>query len=954
MAREPRINDRYPIEKSLSPPVVGKPIPECSEAVYVSGFVPGATVRVFANGSELLAEVVCEFGFAEIPLQRPLKLGESVTATQTVENLTSTHSAWPVKVTALPTSAVKTDKPKSSGDIYQCGRIVPVDGLTPGVRVHVEDNGAEVGNEPTAATWHAVTTQPLTFPGNVRARQIACEGSGHEITGPWSDDAPVKAAPDPMPSPTVDPNTLIPGNDTVTVQQLLVGSAIEIKDGGALVSSGWLANGSGNLFPINPPLTGSSSITATQELCGRTSLPSAPVTPSGTLQAPTILGPICHGAQYVVVRDTTINANVVILRNGQTVGYAGAAPGDVVIALGSNIQLHAGDVVTALQYMGDTVSPTSHGVTVVGGIGEPAVELLGGEPFFLPKGEEEAIDGPVFPRGRGAVTIRVQACCTEEVKAELLDPDGTVITEVQLTDLAPGYFTGAWNWPNWPTDPNVIPVGRYAVRVTTGCDQRPVTVPFYVIFNPADVNGPSRFSFDDTAVWFASGVNSTKGLHYYLHPSDNRVFSRALNAVSGLTDSYDAAVAVARMEEGLFDYSLSYHTQDVVSMLTSFTEAQCADDACVLTAFMRAVGIPCHPVTVDAALETGAADWTFDTWVEFLAPHDGTTDWRILHPHQYPAMAPETRGQFGTTRDVATNSFNDYVIMAGENWVLAELDDGTNDVTCTRQACGQPGQNLTKAPWIVELCEAGYWSQTHWDCTAVRARSLRVDESLDLARADFGDQVEGVLRIVNTTREDHTTVVIVDLISHDSRSKAFVGARHGQLMAETVVPAEGLLELPIDFQLPRTLPPGHDLYVRAQADGRMLTLEPVPVTPRIDAFLDFPATWRVGEYFEARATVRNISGALVQDVIVSLDTPFALIVSGSEPGSSDSETLVRWAQLPAGEEREVRWTVRAIAPLQSGSAHLRVSTADGGGKLVPRPFRVTAPEIVDVRVGSKQ
>jgi hypothetical protein len=80
MADGPRINDRFPI-RDLSPPVVGNPVHECAEAVYVSGFVPHARVRVFAKLREVPADGEPPFGFKVMTLNRPVKLDESLTAT---------------------------------------------------------------------------------------------------------------------------------------------------------------------------------------------------------------------------------------------------------------------------------------------------------------------------------------------------------------------------------------------------------------------------------------------------------------------------------------------------------------------------------------------------------------------------------------------------------------------------------------------------------------------------------------------------------------------------------------------------------------------------------------------------------------------------------------------------------------------------------------------------------
>src|ERR1700682_4617496 len=93
-ADDPTINQRLPIKErsNLSPPIVEPPIHECALAVKVSGFVPKAMIHVFANGSELVGTANPKHGPAEVPLKRPLVLGDVITATQTVAGVTSVQS----------------------------------------------------------------------------------------------------------------------------------------------------------------------------------------------------------------------------------------------------------------------------------------------------------------------------------------------------------------------------------------------------------------------------------------------------------------------------------------------------------------------------------------------------------------------------------------------------------------------------------------------------------------------------------------------------------------------------------------------------------------------------------------------------------------------------------------------------------------------------------------------
>lgn len=937
MGGESRINDEFPIGESLSPPFVSSPIYECAEAVHVSGFVPHATVRVWAAGSELLADDAPVFGFADMPLKRALKVGESITATQTVNSIDSAQSPIPVIVQPLDEGLVKTKKPDVGDDLYECGIVVPVGNLVPSVRVHVTEDGNLVGNMPVAKEWHPVITSPLHAGGSVEAQQFACEGTDHEIQGMMSDPVAAKAAPVPTPPPGVDAASLIVGNDTVTLTKLLVGAGARITDRGNVVSSGWFATGPANWFPIDTPLEAASEIQAVQELCGNVSDPSDPVKPEGELQRPIVVGPICEGTQFVIVRDTTINANVVVLRNGNPAAYGGAGPGDVILALGSNATLSAGDTITAIQYVGSTFSQTSAPVTVSSSIPAPVIEIHGGHPFFFAKAGEQAIDGPVFPRGAGSgPSIRVQSCCEKTPEIEVLDPDGNHLDTLAASPLFPGYDVATWGWTK---DGSLIatgdlPVGRYTVIARSECDQEEGRATFYVIFDPAEVNGPPRFSFDPTAVWFGTGYNSISGLHYYLHESDIRVFSIAINAVNGMTDAYAAAEKVARAEEALFSYSLNYHTQDVVQLITTFNEAQCADDAACLTALLRSVGIPAHPVTADAGLETDVAGWTFDTWIEFLTTHNGSTDWLIFHPHQYPGMTAEDRSTFGSTRGVAVESTNDVIVMANESWVMADLDDSTSDVTYGRNSCGEPNQVISTASWVDELCEQGYWAPSHWDCAGMAPMSARIGEIYIEERPSFGAVVRGRIRLPARGRDEkeREAPVRIELIAHRREGKSFVDDERVVEGRARIGRVRGRREIPFELDVPRRLPPGRDLYVRVLAGDRQVGLRPIELPALLDARLDVPRRIQVGEEFEIRATITNRSAESIDWAEAELMVPWAIVVDGEAQ---------RIDELRSHGRRVVTWRAHAVAEIPSGVIWLAVAAALGSGADVREHVEVT-------------
>jgi hypothetical protein len=931
--REPRINDEFPIQEGelqLSPPIVSSPIYECAEAVHVSGFIPHATVKVFVNLTEVVGEAIPSFGFAQIDLVRPLAVDESITAMQAVGAAVSRHSIQPVLVSL----GIELTKPVVGEELYECGEVVPVGSLVPGMRVHVyqQDPGAgsepvEIGAKPTDETREDVHTQPLQANQQVTAQQVSCEHDPARVAkSPWSEPVPVMPVPDPMPPPIVDEEALIVGNDAVVLSNLLVGATVRIFDRGKPVSGGAIATAPAGFCGIDPPLRSDSVITATQELCGHLA-ESDSADPHSELRAPVVVGPICGGSQFVTIRDTVINANVSVFRNNEIVGYGGALADDLVLGLGGDVHLAAGDVVEALQYMGATISPMSKAVIVA----VPGMEMEGGEPFFVANAAEEQIDGPVFPRGRGEGPVfKVQACCSEDVRMKVFGPDGSLVFEPQLVESSSGYFVGGWGWQSvqgWGV-PAGIPVGEYAAVVSTGCSQDEARGKFYVIFNPDDVGGPPRFSFNDTAIWFTnSGLPDMMfASPYHLHPADGRVFSRAVAAANGISDPEAAAEKIARAEEKLFSYTISYGGVDVLTLLEDLgRQVQCADDASLLTALLRAVGIPAHPVTADAAMETGNSNWHYDTWTEFLVPAPGGSEWKVFHPHQYPNQGPWSRQGFGTdpNLNVAQWQADDLIIMANENWSLTP----EAAIWFIRNTCGRPEQIVTKKEWIDELCEK-YWEKPHWDCgehgleppVVSRDGYRLVDPELV-----FGEALSGSFSAMNRGDVSVAGELAIELVSHFSRSKGFPEETFDVVSTEVTLDAGQDVSVPFELRIPSTLRAGRSLYLRAQFGGRTLALRPVPVPSAIETELHLPRELHTGDRFEINATVRNVSDRTVRTTEFMLEVPYAIRAEGV--GKQPTQDLAPRAQ------RSYTWTAEAIAPMEAGIVELAVTGREGGSSL---------------------
>lgn len=568
----------------------------------------------------------------------------------------------------------------------------------------------------------------------------------------------------------------------------------------------------------------------------------------------------------------------------------------------------------------------------------PEIEIQGGEPFFLPEEGEMAIHGPVFPRGRGpGPKIDVRSCCIQGVQAEIQGVGGIKVADVPLQMTFPGVFTGQWGWTSlqgW-TVPGEIPVGPYEVVVRSGCPaQQIATHTFYVIFDPEEVGGPERFSFNETGIWFDSyEPNTMTAQVYHLHPDDLRIFGNALRAARGATEPVEAAMAVNDLVEDLFVYNLMYQTNDTLDLLMNHVGSQCADDANMLTAMLRAIGIPAHPVTVDAANETGQGFWPFDTWTEFLVREGNQNRWLILHPHQYEAMSPERRSLFGASKAIAFKDFNDLIIMADEGWVASEVGDANPDVVYERDECLEPAAlHLFQASWMDDLCEGegDYWSTNHWSCLGLWGEGT---EWVPEGGFDYGGTGLGTLSLTNLGTQSMSGLLQVELVSDFARSKRFPDTSFSRVLEQQVrLAPQERAAVPVRLRLPLEVPRGEALYLRVLLDGRALSTHKLGVVQNLGVRLAFRGERRVGETLVLTARMTNQSRRRLERIQTSLELPPGVrLVAGPERVPSSLEP---------GASADLTWQFSLRAPLEAGSLRLLVSTSNGGWTEAVEPLTV--------------
>ncbi|KAG8532565.1 uncharacterized protein KY384_002442 [Bacidia gigantensis] len=973
----------------LCPPIIQHPLFDNTDSMAISGILPGTTLKVFVNGTEQVYNQKIWLGFASVVVTRRLKVGEIISATQTINGMTSPPTLHPREVRPISESALATTKPWIQQP-YECATFVGVQNLMPSARVYLRTSQNQwIGWSSFARRAASVSVPALRAGMELNAQEWLLEGRPKEGSGIMSNTVTVRPRPNPLPAPTFENSSLCFGNTVLLLGDLIGGATIYVMQDGQNLSSGQVAPLRRCWVFLSRPLS-QSSVSVHQIICGQSSYSRQGV-PEKIPPTPELLGPVCPGSNYVLVRKGIINAYIDVFRNGSIVASSGAFPTDTAIALGSRETFQVGDVVEAIQRFGfengptHSVSAPSKFIKVANTNEPPVVEITGGEPFFVStNSNEQAIDGPVFPRGRGSgPSIRVSACCSN-VSLKIMDPAGKVVAEPRLEEIVPGHYKATWAWrsnSNWKV-PDGVPVGRYSAVARSNCGSSETKKLFYVIFDPGNVGGPEAFSFNSVAVWFGNGENRTFADRYYLRQSDMRVFSKAIEAINGLTDSYEAAGAIARAEDKLFGYDLIWHTRDVLDMINNYKTAQCADDACICVSFMRCAGIPAHPVTADSFNEyytfdkKGPAHWGFDTWLEVLVPLEGKIQWGVIHNHwTSPAQSvydPVNRKWMGKHKNVAGKRDNDIVIMANEKWIDSNVGDNIPDVGFRRLECGRPAKDLVfKADWVDELCEL-YWESPHWQCGSTSsatcpnpsAHNADTPQFKYSTKPNFGGRIRGTIEV------DARNRMIADSLSEDwslilYKTNIFEMKVFGDEIVHTsVLPKKGTgttrYNVDFDFPAPDTLSEVEQLALRCVSIPRSATGLPrekyhvMDIKEHVLAedTIDIASEIKIEpasnisllslEMHQSQAistTVTNIGSKTLNEVVVTIRHPFAL---RCEPEH------YRLAILEAGKSQSLDFTLVAAASMDFGGVDVVVTTENGGAASQPHQFKVARNQIVDI------
>ena len=406
------LNDEFPFEE-LPPPFVVGPLFSCSEVVRVRGVLKGAMVRVLAEGTEI-GSAVSVSGSAAVEV-RPLRRGEAINAVQEFGGDVSSESFPGLTVLPHPKRLLA---PSFKVPVYECSRFVALDGCFVGARLFVSVDGVESGPRLIKSERQGFfVPRTLRSGQRLEARITLCEEAEDETLEAFTAQAAtVRRAPNPVPQARIDENSITIGNDRVVVADILYNSRqelVEVRRGASfsynssydaswfILPSGFLIE-TGDQYSVRQHLCTSSPISPTIQVDGNDPKYSQ-------LPAPVVRGPVCPGDTVIRVSGCRPGAVVVVFAGSSIVTLATADQTNVVLKTSPNRPFSSGERISALQYIGNVMSPRSRDVTV-SGTTFVEIEIEGNRRHVSIEGE--AYEG-VLDEETSALRVRAKTCCGE-------------------------------------------------------------------------------------------------------------------------------------------------------------------------------------------------------------------------------------------------------------------------------------------------------------------------------------------------------------------------------------------------------------------------------------------------------------------------------------------------------------------------------------------------------------
>jgi outer membrane protein assembly factor BamB len=368
----------------LSPPILEDPIYECTDTVFVKGFVPGAEVKVFVAGT--VAPIGSGHSIASsmsIKTSLTFIKGQVLTATQTVGANTSGAS------NAVTVRGVSDDYPSGlpkpridPPPLYRCGKATGARDILPGAHLEFISEpalgGGGFGSPATIASMDGsgpaqwmVVNPAFGLGDRVHAEYKICAA-----TSPPSSPEIVQDQPATIPPPTVDQG--YEGQQIIVVRNILHGAVLDVyaNDLAHRIGGSPTPGDGGQQVIVSPAAVAGDNLFATQKLCdGSGSGPPTTVKPCSELP-PAKIKPPEPGDTQVEVIDFVPGAEIQIYASGQKVGDGGGSLINLVRALKD------GEVVDIVQILGTCKSQWTFEISVKCQASADAMACSGDWPAF--------------------------------------------------------------------------------------------------------------------------------------------------------------------------------------------------------------------------------------------------------------------------------------------------------------------------------------------------------------------------------------------------------------------------------------------------------------------------------------------------------------------------------------------------------------------------------------------
>ncbi|MCP4542633.1 MAG: hypothetical protein GY832_36385 [Chloroflexi bacterium] len=349
----------------VSPPILHEPLLRCGTAVRVSGFAPGAIIRILEGGSNVIGD---DIGFDPdgqmIALDVQLEDDWLITAVQEIDASTSDPSNEAEVRDHTEEYPSGLPRPEINAlPLYRCGIATVVSNLPEGgeLKVFSDARTDPIGWGSGVRSSHSVGINPPFKVGH----GITAIGSICEIESPRSiPPRIVETEPSSLPAPSVP--ELYEDGTIIIVGNLVNGSKVTIRDQttGDVVSGGGAPAGRVR-FRASPPVSAGHVLEVEQQLCDVTSPPTiVTVSDCSDLPPPTLIGPQ-PGDTQVYLTGVVPGSRVLIYAGGDEIGDGGGS----VIQLTRPVE--AGETLIVVQLVGNCQSDDGYVVTVGTGLNDP-------------------------------------------------------------------------------------------------------------------------------------------------------------------------------------------------------------------------------------------------------------------------------------------------------------------------------------------------------------------------------------------------------------------------------------------------------------------------------------------------------------------------------------------------------------------------------------------------------